>query len=335
MSQKQTPHPGQRAVPGYPTHPHLHPPRGFTLIELLVVISIIALLVGILLPALGAARRAAQSAVCLGHQRGLGQAVAAYVTDERNFLPGPNTSGAFLWRNNAYQSNRANEPVQSWDWISPTLGNAIGFSDDPVTRYRDIFETEFRCPANDVSYDAQFAGGGLGINAQSLPMSSYTSSLGFHGGEQSNGFRHVFPITSALTIPANLGSKMDVMGPPSIKMWAMDGSRYVDAQGKFTFDSLVKGNPQGGNFMTRSPAVATSASIGSPHRVGNNGELLPATLRTGFRHNAKMNGVFLDGHAESFDNQTARAPEFYFPTGSQVRSRSFFVAAVNNGDILR
>jgi prepilin-type N-terminal cleavage/methylation domain-containing protein/prepilin-type processing-associated H-X9-DG protein len=311
------------------------PGGGFTLIELLVVISIIALLVGILLPALGAARQAAQSAVCLGHQRGLGQAVVAYVTDENNYLPGPNTSGAYLLKNNRYQSGRASEPVQSWDWVSPTLGDSIGFSGNPTARYRDIFETEFKCPSNDVFYDAQYAGGGLGINATSLPMSSYTSPIGFHGGDKPGEFRLVFPVTSALQIPADLGSKMDAMGPPSIKMWAMDGSRYVDTQGRITFDSLIGGNVQGGNFMTRSPAVATVRSSGSPHRVDNSGELVEASLRTGFRHNAKMNGVFLDGHAESLDNETARPPEYYFPSGSTIRSASYFVAPVRVGDKLR
>ncbi len=59
----------------------------FTLIELLVVISIIALLVGILLPALGAARRTAQSAVCLSNVRQFGSALGVHVADNNGKLP--------------------------------------------------------------------------------------------------------------------------------------------------------------------------------------------------------------------------------------------------------
>lgn len=61
--------------------------RGFTLIELLVVISIIALLVGILLPALGAARRTAQSAVCLSNERQVGLVFGFYLNESKQFLP--------------------------------------------------------------------------------------------------------------------------------------------------------------------------------------------------------------------------------------------------------
>jgi len=59
---------------------------GFTLIELLVVISIIALLIGILLPALGAARKAAQASQCLSSIRSIGQGFALFATDHKNYV---------------------------------------------------------------------------------------------------------------------------------------------------------------------------------------------------------------------------------------------------------
>ncbi len=60
--------------------------HGFTLIELLVVISIIALLVGILLPALGAARASAQRIVSLSNVRSLGTGMFTYAADNKDFF---------------------------------------------------------------------------------------------------------------------------------------------------------------------------------------------------------------------------------------------------------
>ena len=65
----------------------LRHPKAFTLIELLVVISIIALLIGILLPALNAAREVARSSMCLSNQRQLYTGLAAYATDHKQYLP--------------------------------------------------------------------------------------------------------------------------------------------------------------------------------------------------------------------------------------------------------
>ncbi|QDU34750.1 hypothetical protein KS4_28240 [Poriferisphaera corsica] len=69
-------------------HPSLQcrPKIGFTLIELLVVISIIALLIGILLPALGSARKTAQDIKCLSNIRQINIAHLAYTIENDDFI---------------------------------------------------------------------------------------------------------------------------------------------------------------------------------------------------------------------------------------------------------
>jgi prepilin-type N-terminal cleavage/methylation domain-containing protein len=58
---------------------------GFTLIELLVVIAIIALLIGLLLPALGRARKAGRLVVSLANVRSISTANFTYQTDQKGF----------------------------------------------------------------------------------------------------------------------------------------------------------------------------------------------------------------------------------------------------------
>ncbi len=299
--------------------------NGFTLIELLVVISIIAVLVSVLLPALSSGRRMGQRVACMANLKQLASGATEYGTDNEDWIIGaPSGSGAYL----IGESVGYGPSVQTWDFMGPmarmwgfglTLpdrGNPRGLK----RRFNELRSNKaFLCPANkflSTCYSGPDAGAGWMVSYNTSRYQLYRDYEvpSDHEEKPVDGWR---PSISKIGNPAN-------------KVFCADGARYANSDTAPDY-ALDADAGYGGAFADTG---CYSWYSNAWDRGWANGERTGVDARIyAYRHSNseppqgaqagafKLNLAFYDGHVETQGDLESSNPSQWLPQGFRLETQ--------------